>query len=154
MTFFPRHTVYIGSLFSRGKSFDLTINYFRTDSSTVKSFARNCVCEMRRLHMNSPTFFAFEESRTDFYSLAKRIFFSRNLICLYGACVQLFRAKYQAFIVQIVHRYLFALYSCAISKRKQQTNSLSKEIRRENDAFFWASWKGKWQYHALGLHWR
>ena len=33
----------------------------------------------------------------NFYSLAKRTFFSRNLICLHHACVQLFRAKIFAF---------------------------------------------------------
>ena len=40
---------------------------------------------------------AFAVSRMNFYSLAKRTFFSRNLICLHHACVQLFRAKIFAF---------------------------------------------------------
>ena len=47
--------------------------------------------------LNSLTFFSFAVSRTDFYSLAKRNFFSKNLICLYDACVQSFRAKIFAF---------------------------------------------------------
>ena len=46
-----------------------------------------------RILLNSPTFFAFEVSRTDFYSVAKRIFFSGNLICPYDACVKFFRAE-------------------------------------------------------------
>ncbi len=33
----------------------------------------------------------------NFYSLGRRTFFSRNLICLHHACVQLFRAKIFAF---------------------------------------------------------
>ena len=40
--------------------------------------------------LNFPTLFAFAVSRMNFYSLAKRTFFSRNLICLHHACVQLF----------------------------------------------------------------
>ena len=47
--------------------------------------------------LNFPTLFAFAVSRMNFYSLAKRTFFSRNLICLHHACVQLFRAKIFAF---------------------------------------------------------
>jgi hypothetical protein len=43
--------------------------------------------------LNSPTFVAFAVSWTDFYLLAKRNFFSSNLIFLYDTCVQLFRAK-------------------------------------------------------------
>jgi hypothetical protein len=48
--------------------------------------------------LNLYSFFAFAVSRTDFYSLAKRNFFSRSLIYLYCACtISLFRAKYFAF---------------------------------------------------------
>ncbi len=47
--------------------------------------------------LNFPTLFAFAVSRMNLYSLAKRTFFSRNLICLHHACVQLFRAKIFAF---------------------------------------------------------
>jgi hypothetical protein len=43
------------------------------------------------------TFVAFAVSRTDFYSLTRRKFFSRSLMYLYCACTILFRAKCFAF---------------------------------------------------------
>ena len=47
--------------------------------------------------LNFPTLSAFAVSRIDFYSLAKRNFFSRNLICPYCACAHSFREKFFAF---------------------------------------------------------
>ena len=58
-------------------------------------YCTNC-CNL----IGSPLF-AFAVSRLNFYSLAKRIFFSRNLICLQHACVHLFRAKFFAFRQEI-----------------------------------------------------
>jgi hypothetical protein len=59
----------------------------------------NAIQYIRRI--TEPTFsLSHAVSRTDFYSLAKRNFLSRNLICLYDACVQLFRAKIFAFRVE------------------------------------------------------
>ena len=58
-------------------------------------YCTNC-CNL----IGSPLF-TFAVSRLNFYSLAKRIFFSRNLICLQHACVHLFRAKFFAFRQEI-----------------------------------------------------
>ena len=44
--------------------------------------------------LNFLTLSAFAVSRIDFYSLAKRNFFSRNLICPYCACINSFRANF------------------------------------------------------------
>jgi hypothetical protein len=77
----------------------LRLSYEMLNSSrenNAKFFARNRACEIWMadvILLNLHTFFAFVVSRTDFYSLAKRNFFSRNLIYLYCACTILFRAK-------------------------------------------------------------
>ncbi len=65
-------------------------------SNTHISLLRHDGCTWVIL-LNFPTLFAFAVSRMNFYSLAKRTFFSRNLICLHHACVQLFRPKIFAF---------------------------------------------------------
>jgi hypothetical protein len=100
--------------------------------------------------LNLHSFFAFAVSRTDFYSLAKRNFFSRSLIYLYCACTISYRAKYFAFrrekalvesgfkdympknvsnTQRIINNVILKIGNIALSKREVAPCSLSRCIR-------------------------
>ncbi len=71
------------------------VNFCSADSSRVRQAClRNTDGCTWVILLNFLTLSAFAVSRIDFYSLAKRNFFSRNLICPYCACINSFRANF------------------------------------------------------------
>jgi hypothetical protein len=91
--------------------------------------------------LNSLTFFSFAVSRTDFYSLAKRNFFSRNLICLYDACVQSFRAKIFAFPEVI----------SPVDSGLKRDEKLHKQATGNSLTMLWKSFRGVFKFQNRSL---